>query len=194
MHSEIVDPMVDVTISGTPDEVARQVDVINHLLRAAEYREHLAEHPHDGLELRGTVARSGFTPGQAGEIQFASWVPESRIPPAHVAFVRRHVDRAARELHLPRLRIRWFGPPVGDGDFWMVCPYDDGMPSGVAPESEPGTVAFNRDLRGPALVGVIAHEVRHCAQLIARQALSDKTWMERDADGFAAEYVVTVEP
>jgi hypothetical protein len=106
---------------------------------------------------------------QAGQPMRLSWVPESRIPPDHRAFVRRHVDRAAGMLGLGPIRVRWFGPPHGDGDFTFTAPEADAIPCGVTPNPDeyPMTVGFLHSFRGPAVVSVVAHEVRHVAQNVA---------------------------
>lgn len=113
----------------------------------------------------GTVDKSIDPSLGQGEIVFLSWVPEERIPPLHRKYVRRHVDRLARENGLPPVTIKWFGPPLNGGDFWGVAPFAAAMPGGVAPSDMENTVAFHYALRGAdVLLPVIAHEICHLVQ------------------------------
>ena len=68
--------------------------------------------------LSGTLSDDLAPADGAGQVVFLSWVPEDRIPAGHRAFVRRHVDRAARLMGIVgHVRVRWFGPAVNGGDF-----------------------------------------------------------------------------
>jgi hypothetical protein len=111
----------------------------------------------------------------AGELVYMSWVPEDRIPETHRRYVRRHVDRAAKAAGLGPITIRWFGPPVSgihegpdgrlhQGDFAAAAPYADAIPSAVAPDDQPMTIALNAGIRGASVPAILAHEVQHLVQ------------------------------
>ena len=136
------------------------------------------------MTIQGITDRSISPTSGAHQQVFLSWVPERRIPKPHRAFVRRQLDRLARENGFSRIDLRWFGPPVrgGDfwgGDFWGVARGPDEVPAGLAlpwadrvdgklPAGyvERPTIALHAGLRGPAMVlSALAHEVRHCVQL-----------------------------
>lgn len=144
------------------------------------------------VRLAGTVDQDGWLPTEApGDVYALSWYPEDRIPPKHRAYVRRHVDRAARDLGLGPIRIRWFGPAIGDGEFYGEAPSEGVIPLGYTPEEQPMTVGLNKDLRGDMVAAVCAHEVRHVAQNLLRAKLGEPERREEDADGFAAAYILT---
>lgn len=159
--------------------------------------------PEDGTAIRGESAievdgrvRGGIVPAVAeGAAIMLSWVPEDRIPRGHRAYVRKHVDRAAAQLGLGRITVRWFGPAIAGGDFYGVAPFADAMPLGVMTDGSgtakdmPMTIALNAGMRGPIVVAVVAHEVRHVAQHVMRTMLDGREAREADADDFAGQYV-----
>lgn len=104
----------------------------------------------------------------AGEVVIMSWVPAERIDPRHRAYVERCAKHAARELGLGPIRVRYFGPRTGIGDFWGLAPEPDVIPGGVAPDDLPMTIGILYSLRGDAVRHVVRHEVAHVAQLIER--------------------------
>lgn len=148
--------------------------------------------------LTGRVATDWLPPAVADDAThaqvFASWVPEAAVPREHRESVRRHVDRVGAFLRLGPIHVRWFGPPVGDGDFWGIgakgC-----LPVGVLPDDMDGTIAFNATLRGDLVVAVVAHEVRHLWQREQMRRLGAvpnpffQFRREADADWFAAWWV-----
>jgi hypothetical protein len=149
-----------------------------------------------------------WSPG-LGQVVLYRWIPEDRIPLAHRRFVHRHADRAARDLGIEKVRVRWFLPspetsaimltegpdakpadlwaaaPEGSG-FWGWAPTADSVAMGVCPDDMPMTIALNASLRGvEAVAAVVAHEVRHVAQ----QAGLTPEERETDADEYAADYM-----
>lgn len=150
----------------------------------------LARSPHPvALAIPGTQTADMAPSAARGEQVLMSWIDEDQIPAEHRAYVRRHVDRAARKLKLGHVHVRWFGPPINGGDFWGIAPDADLLPAGVAPDDQPMTIALNAGLRGEAVAACIAHEVRHVAQDVARAMLSDIDQREVDADRFAIDYL-----
>jgi hypothetical protein len=196
--------MVDVPITGTIGEVARQLRAIDILLENDDMLERgkLGEGYHDNRPasettgIAGTISGDVLTPAEPDlPIVVLSWVPEGRIDPRHRAFVRRHVVRLETRLGLAGpTPIRWFGPKVGEGDFWAPAHGDDYATAGIAPDDDIGGIALNKGFRGDALVGIIAHEMRHVQQAALRRQLDDRTWAEGDADDFAAAYLGSIEP
>lgn len=131
------------------------------------------------------------SPLRKGEALLLSWSDESTIPRAHRTWCRSHVDRAARRLRLGHIEIRWFEPATSaeTGDFYFIAEADDEDPGGVTTPELPMTVALHADIRGPIMKAIIAHEVRHVAQIEARRLLGDVAAMEADADEFALAYL-----
>lgn len=159
---------------------------------------------------RGTIT-SDLQPSKfAGDVHVLSWVADSRVPAWLRKKARRLVDRAARDLGLQPPAIRWFGPAesqacifvwddeqgravgvVGSGDFWLSASAAGEIPLGVLPDNGtgrrpdgwdlPDAIGLHYGLRGPALVHVCAHEVRHLAQLRDAPGMS---LPEREADAY----------
>jgi hypothetical protein len=127
-------------------------------------------------------------PRRAGEIEFFAWIRDGDIPRDRRRAVRALVNRAAGELGLGRLAIRWFAPPRRDRhpDFWAPVRQDDELFLGLAPPDHPLTVAFNAELRGDALVGVVAHEVRHVWQAAVGMPTEQR---HADTDRYMAAFV-----
>lgn len=140
------------------------------------------------MQLNGTVSRSWDPSDAEGEMFFCSWVPEDRIPLNHRRYVRRVVDRLAKENGFRNVRLRWFGPPINGGDFWGIARGPDEVPLGLAPADQPMTIALAYDLRGDLIPYIVAHEIRHLVQ----RPLYIPTTQERevDADRYAAETVL----
>lgn len=201
MTTGLVDPMVAVQLTGTPEQLMAQLRTIDILSKHADMmeREALGEGYHGGrpdqsetVQVSAAIDPDAIPrPVDDLPILLLSWVPEARIDAGHRAFVRRHVNRAAKQLDLdgPSIPIRWFGPAVGEPDFWTPAYREGYAPSGVTPDDAIGGVAFNKGIRGDALVGIIAHEVRHLKQNEMRRRLEDRSFAEGDADDFAAAYL-----
>lgn len=102
-----------------------------------------------------------------------SFIPETRIPPEHVRFVRRHLKRLCREAGLGPVRLRWYGPAVGTPDFWLRITGPDILVGGMSGRAG---IAILAGLRGDALINAIAHEVQHLTQT------ADMTLRERETD------------
>jgi hypothetical protein len=154
----------------------------------------------------GTVRREPGVPLPVeGDACFFRYVPTDDVPEHHRKRVRKHVDRAARDLQYPApIKVRYYRhvatrtPPFPGaepiGTFHSPDrppPYDFAGPAtatgelflGMVDAGQPDTIALNRGLRGVALAAVVAHEVRHLAQL--RKGATD----EQDAEVYASSYV-----
>jgi hypothetical protein len=73
--------------------------------------------------------------------------------------------------------------------FYFVAEADGDEPGGVTHPRMPMTIGLHADIRGPIVKAIVAHEVRHCAQIEARRLLGNVAAMEADANSFALEYL-----
>lgn len=134
---------------------------------------------------------------ETGDI-FLGWVPSDQIPAGHRAFVERHVKRAARKLRLARVpRVRYFAEPSLGREIFTHTIRVDRPPApgygvllaGLTPFDLPWTIGIDANLRGTEAVKVVlAHEVRHCAQLWGRADVPEAD-READAERFAIDYL-----
>lgn len=163
------------------------------LLLEAHYREQrVASGAGDCAPLAAGRIRTLIEPAAEGEPVIFSWVPDTQVPIAHRRYVRKHVERVAKRLGLGPIRVRYFGPQLGDGDFYLVAPADGAVPLGVAPPDETPTIGLNAAIRGRVVLGTIAHECRHAWQYTTDFA-PDKLARELDAERFEARYLRRME-
>lgn len=200
MTLEVLDAtsgMTTLTLTGTPAEVRAQRKFVTDLIKYGRYMDQLAAQEerdaatiHSGptMTVAGTIETT-MTPAGRGDFVILSWVADEDIPKDVRWSARKALDRIARKLGLGFIRLRWFGPQVGEGDFLWVSPTDGSMPLGTTPGEQAMTIALNEGLRGDQLVLTLAHECRHVAQNITRAMLEDRFAREQDADDFAAEYM-----
>lgn len=132
-------------------------------------------------------------PDAAGVVVGCRFVPASRVPKGHRAFVQRHVDRAVKLLRIPPIEVRWFRHAgKGKTDFTTVNTRPDEILGGICFSHVPGVIYLNADVRGEAVVSTLAHECRHSVQLRLLNYLGEHRNREADADAFAREYVLAV--
>lgn len=150
--------------------------------------------------LSGTLKHE--TPAlKRGEVAFYSLISPESVPIEHRAYVRRHVDRAACRLRLGHVTIRWFVEvtelaidlktgAILEPTTWPFEAEQDGEDcGGVVFPAIPMTVHFNAHVRGPIVKAMVAHEVRHVAQLAVLTMLQDAAAKEADAHAFAMAYL-----
>lgn len=140
---------------------------------------------------------SRIPPPRAGEVVGCRYIDPDNVPTGLRHWALLHCSRLAAQLGIDEAGIAWFEPVtvwpaamraltvrLDVFDFFDVCQVDGELPAGVTWHRDPWFISINAGLRGAALTGVVAHEMRHVWQL-RQEAEAD----EADAERFAAHYL-----
>lgn len=169
---------------------------------------------HTNTRFRTPISKLPMEPAHAGKLIPFSYVHPDRVSVRDSNVVMDHVERLALELGVPKVFVTWFGPtppgsPVREIDFYHRAPFDDFILGGLASQLWDATLVgdhppgLDREIaeaaseglgwirilhgfRGPALLDVLAHEMRHLWQFAQS---TPKPERETDAERFAAEYL-----
>lgn len=113
-------------------------------------------------------------------------VPESVVREAERELARLVCRRAARELGLGAVAIRWLAEAAGGAGLGRAAWSDDGPIAGCIRRDHPGTIWLVAGRPPAKVVETVAHECRHLWQ-VARRGDWRAWWDECDAPHRRAE-------